>query len=154
MYKVFRGPKRFHAEGLARLDRTTTQDGYRCSSADAHLIPALQRENLELVTHATVNKLILDGKQITGVCIDVGGSEHNINANSGVVVCAGAIKTPQLLMLSGIGNREHLALNIDCRHHLPGVGQIFKTTQALTLPSRGPGTRHISLAGLSSPRTK
>eukprot|EP00944_MAST-04C_sp_MAST-4C-sp1_P000749 g749.t1 len=146
----------FMPEGLARLDRTTTQDGYRCSSADAHLIPALQRENLELVTRATVNKLILDGKQITGVCIDVGGSDYIINANSGVVVCAGAIKTPQLLMLSGIGNREDLALNnIDCRHHLPGVGQNLQDHACINIAFHAsPGTRHISLAGLSSPMNK
>ena len=82
-------------EGLARLDRTTTQDGYRCSSADAFdTCTSTRKSGIGDACYSEQIDIGWQIKPITGVCIDVGSSDYIINANSGVVVCAGAIKTP------------------------------------------------------------
>jgi choline dehydrogenase len=112
----------YKPEGIARLDRTASPDGRRCSSADAHLMPALKRANCELTTNCIVDKINLNGQLCsTGVTLSTG---EIIKARNEVILSCGAIKSPQLLMLSGIGPKKHLnEIGIDCKHHLPGVGQ-------------------------------
>ena len=110
----------YQPEGLARMDRTATPEGRRCSAADAHLRPALGRPNLTLATRQDVHKVTLEGSRATGVQLVGGGA---IRARESVVLSAGSIKSPQILMLSGIGPRAHLAEHgIETRVHLPGVG--------------------------------
>jgi len=113
----------FKPEGVARLD-STVRNGRRCSAAVAHLKPALTRPNLELVTRALVERILLDNKHASGVRLQHRGSSHEIRARREVIVACGAIKSPQLLMLSGIGpaaelNKHSIAVHQD----LPGVGQ-------------------------------
>lgn len=101
------------------------QKGWRVSSARAFLSPAMSRRNLVVLSDARVVKLLLDGRRVVGVSI-TGGPDQvvaNMKAEQEVVLCAGALHTPQLLMLSGIGEPAGLAsLGIDVAHPLPGVG--------------------------------
>jgi choline dehydrogenase len=83
-------------------------DGKRQSAADAYLLPVLDRPNLDLVTDALVHRLVLDGDRCTGVEYSTGGSVVTAHCSGEVLLAAGAVGTPQLLMLSGIGPQEHL----------------------------------------------
>ncbi len=113
----------YQPEGLARLD-STIRDGRRCSAAVAHLKPALLRPNLELVTHALVEQVLVDKKRAIGVRFQHQGKVQVIRASREVIVSCGAIKSPQLLMLSGIGAATELGKHdIQVRHELPAVGQ-------------------------------
>ncbi len=109
-------------EGVARLD-ATRRNGRRCSAAVAHLRPALKRGNVHLVTGAMVERVLFDGTTACGVQAVVRGKAEHFNAAE-IILSGGAINSPQLLMLSGVGNADHLAQHsIDLVHHLPGVGQ-------------------------------
>ena len=96
--------------------------GARWSTADAYLRPALKRPNLILLTEATATKVIFEGRAV-GVEYDKGGSRQVVRARREVVLCGGAINSPQLLMLSGIGDRDQLGEHgIDVVAQSPGVG--------------------------------
>jgi choline dehydrogenase len=98
--------------------------GARCSTADAYLKPAMRRKNLNVLTGATVTRILCDGTRCVGVEFQRGGQQRVAYARREVVLCGGAINSPQLLMLSGIGDRDHLAdHDIDTVHHSPEVGQ-------------------------------
>ncbi|MEM7256088.1 MAG: choline dehydrogenase [Pseudomonadota bacterium] len=113
----------YKPEGIARLD-STTRNGRRCSAATAHLKPALSRSNLTLLTHTLVRRITTSSGRATGVEIASGDQVKNIQARKGVLVCCGAIKSPQLLMLSGIGPAAQLtANNIAPVLDSQGVGQ-------------------------------
>jgi choline dehydrogenase len=113
----------FQPEGVARLD-STIRGGRRCSAAVAHLKPALSRPNLSLLTHALVESIMLDGGRARGVRLRHRGEQLEFQAAREVILACGAIKSPQLLMLSGIGPAAELARHdIPLRHELPGVGQ-------------------------------
>ena len=113
----------FQPEGVARLD-STIRDGRRCSAAVAHLKPALSRSNLELVTGALVEQILLEQGSARGVRVNYRGERHNVQARREVILACGAIKSPQLLMLSGIGPAAELGRHdIPLRHELPGVGR-------------------------------
>jgi choline dehydrogenase-like flavoprotein len=103
--------------------RVTQRRGARWSTADAYLKPALQRKNLTLHTEATVTRILFDGTRAAGIEFEQLGARRVVKARREVVLCAGAINSPQLLMLSGIGARDQLpAHGIDVVHELPGVG--------------------------------
>ncbi|MDX6582978.1 MAG: choline dehydrogenase [Solirubrobacterales bacterium] len=111
------------------------KDGRRWSAADAFLRPVLKRENLEVVTGATVLGLELDGTRATGVRYRRGrGSETTARAGAEVILCAGAIGSPQILMLSGVGRPDELrAAGVEARHELPGVGRNLQDHPYLTM---------------------
>ena len=103
--------------------RVTQRKGARWSTADAYLKPALRRRNLTLYTRATATRVIFDGKRAAGVEFEQLGARRVVSARREVVLCGGAINSPQLLMLSGIGDRDHLAEHgIDVVHEAPDVG--------------------------------
>lgn len=103
--------------------RVTQRKGARWSTADAYLKPALRRRNLMLHTEATATRVIFDGKRAAGVEFEQLGARRFVSARREVVLCGGAINSPQLLMLSGIGDRDHLAEHgIDVVHEAPDVG--------------------------------
>lgn len=113
----------YQPEGLARLDSTTWK-GRRCSAAVAHLKPALSRPNLTLITDALIEQVLLDGKRASGIRYRRRGQVHEVQAGREVIVSCGAIKSPQILMLSGIGPSDELKKHdIAVHHELPGVGQ-------------------------------
>jgi choline dehydrogenase-like flavoprotein len=98
--------------------------GARFSTADAYLKPAMRRENLTVLTGATVTRVVFDGTHAVGVEFQRDGQQSVADARREVVLCGGAINSPQLLMLSGIGARDHLTEHgIDIVHDSPGVGQ-------------------------------
>ena len=104
------------------------RNGRRCSSAVAFLNPVKSRDNLTIVTHAQVEKLEMDGRRVTGVSYrDKGGTWQSVKANKEVILSGGAINSPQLLMLSGIGEAAQLQEHgIDVVQDLHGVGKNMK----------------------------
>src|SRR5713226_3006937 len=104
--------------------QTTTRNGRRCSTAVGYLRPAMQRANLRVITEALSDKILFDGRRATGVSFRRGGEEWTATAASEVILCGGAVNSPQLLMLSGIGPEAHLGqLGIPVVQNLAGVGQ-------------------------------
>jgi choline dehydrogenase len=97
--------------------------GRRLSTARAFLRPALRRPNLRVVTHAQAQRITLDGARATGLALLAGGKPARATARRELILAAGAIGSPQLLQLSGIGPAEHLrAHGIAVAHDLAGVG--------------------------------
>lgn len=97
--------------------------GRRWSAADAYLKPALKRRNLTVQTMAQVSRVLFEGTRATGVEYQRGGMLQQAKARE-VILCGGAVNSPQLLMLSGVGPAAHLAGHgIDVVADLPGVGQ-------------------------------
>lgn len=103
----------------------TSRNGRRCSAAVAYLNPVKKRPNLQIITHAQVDKVVIEGKRATGVIYtDRSGNKQTVTARKEIVLSGGAINSPQILMLSGIGDSEQLAENgIDVVQDLPGVGK-------------------------------
>ena len=112
----------YKQEGFAAFDRNVRR-GRRLSSARAYLHPVMKRKNLSVKTRAMVTKVIFDGKRATGVEVIIKGKRQVISARE-VILCGGAINTPQILQLSGIGNAKELAaMGIPVIADLPGVGE-------------------------------
>ncbi|MEP1767552.1 MAG: GMC family oxidoreductase N-terminal domain-containing protein [Sulfitobacter sp.] len=110
-------------EGIAPLP-ATVKKGRRWSAADAFLRPASTRKNLRIVSGALVEQIILENRAATGVKYRHGGEETAATAQREVIVCAGAINSPQLLQLSGIGPADLLqSLGIKVHHAAPQVGR-------------------------------
>ena len=111
----------------AGLYQVTQRNGQRNSAANAFLEPALRRDNIQVIAMAHALRLVFDNTRVTGVVYGHPRSqqkEQTVLARKQVILCGGAVNTPQLLMLSGIGPKAHLAsLGIDCVADLPGVGQ-------------------------------
>jgi len=102
----------------------TVKDGVRWSTANAYLKPARQRSNLTVITHALVQKVILEGKRATGVEFMRKGKLTTVHSNKEVILSAGPIGSPHILQLSGIGNSDTLAAaGIEMQHELANVGE-------------------------------
>ena len=102
----------------------TTWKGWRCSTAKGYLLPARKRTNLRVETGAHATGLIFEGQQVVGVNYAQGGAQKTARCKAEVLLAAGAIQSPQLLQLSGIGPAPLLQTHgIAVRHHLPGVGE-------------------------------
>lgn len=100
--------------------------GKRWSVVDGYLKPARDRSNLSIETQAHVLKLNLDGKRCTGVTYRKYGREVTVSAKTDVILCAGAIQSPQILELSGIGRSDVLSnAGVHTLHELPGVGENY-----------------------------
>ncbi len=118
--KDFNGPD-FEGVGMYQV---THKDGERFSVSKAYITPNLGRPNLHVVTGAHSTRILLEGKRAVGVEYLHEGQTKQLRCTREVLLSAGALQSPQLLMLSGIGPREHLlAHGIAPLHHLPGVGQ-------------------------------
>jgi choline dehydrogenase len=110
-------------EGMA-LRQLAIRGGRRETSASAFLRPAMKRSNLTVLTRAHATRVILDGRRAVGVEVRAPEGVRVIKARREVVLSAGSLQSPQLLMLSGIGDAEHLReVGVEVRHHLPGVGR-------------------------------
>jgi choline dehydrogenase len=103
--------------------QTTTRNGRRCSTAVGYLRPAMRRPNLRVVIEALTEQILFEGNRAVGVAFRRGGQTQTARARE-IILCGGAVNSPQLLMLSGIGPQQRLGeLGIPVVHHLPGVGQ-------------------------------
>lgn len=139
----FTGP---HPEGYG-LRQGTIRNGRRDSTAVAYLRPARPRRNLTVLTEAAATRLVLQDLRATAVELQHEGVSRRIRASREVILCAGTIQSPQLLMLSGIGNAEDLRRHgIDVRHHLPGVGANYHDHLAVAVLME---TRNTDSYGLS-----
>ena len=130
--------------------QTSVRGGMRVSTAIAFLDPVRDRENLTVITDALALALEVDGDRVTGVKIRVRGSEQVIAARE-VIVCGGAIGSPHLLMLSGIGNGAELrAAGVEPRHELPGVGKNLEDhlLAFVTYETNPKATHTLTRAGL------
>jgi choline dehydrogenase len=119
-------------EGGCSASEFRIRDGRRLSIFRSYTFPYMDRPNLTVLTHATVTRLLLEGKRTSGVEIAYDSKVHRI-AGSEVVLALGAINTPKVLMQSGIGDQSELRrLGIPLVQHLPGVGQNFQDHFAFT----------------------
>ena len=125
----------------------TQRHGLRWSAATAFLRPALRRPNLTVATHALTQRILFEGRRAVGVAYVRDGTLKSAHANACVILAAGAIGSPQLLEVSGVGDASRLkALHIPVVHHAPGVGEnlqdhlqlrcIYKVRGAATLNER------------------
>ncbi|HEX3368246.1 MAG TPA: GMC oxidoreductase, partial [Candidatus Cybelea sp.] len=118
------GPMR---PGAGYINMNIAADGTRVSAARAFMHPALSRSNLTLLLNANVERVTFRGNRATGVRIVADGASQEIAAEREVILTAGGVGSPKLLMLSGIGNADELKqLGIDVIENLPGVGQNFQ----------------------------
>jgi choline dehydrogenase len=113
----------YRQEGFAKFDRNIHR-GRRLSASRAYLHPVMDRPNLRVETLAHVTRINFDGERATGVdYVRAGRGRRNVRAGE-VILCGGAINSPQLLQLSGVGNADELTkLGVEMVHHLPGVGE-------------------------------
>lgn len=161
------------AQEGAGLYQVTQRRGRRLSAAGAYLKPAMRRANLTVETRALATAVLLDGRRATGVAYQKDGGRREARASREVILAGGAVNSPQLLMLSGIGPAEALRrLGISARVDLPGVGENlqdhlvvvveWECTKPVTLDTsetlanylkfllfgRGPLTSNVAEAGL------
>lgn len=122
----------------------TIKNGKRHSTATAFLKPVLKRPNLTVITHAMVKQIIIEGNKATGVeYITSKNKSEKVYASKEIILSAGAFQSPQVLMLSGIGNAEELkAHGIELKKELPGVGKnlqdhLFAGVSSLSLQKDG-----------------
>lgn len=112
---------------LIQINGSNTPNARRASTAREYLDMAKQSPNLTIMTHATTHKILFSGKQAIGVEYLQGANRqqlHQVYANKEVLLCAGAIASPQILQCSGVGSSELLRdLDIELVHDLPGVGE-------------------------------
>jgi choline dehydrogenase len=152
--------------------QVTQRGGMRCSTAAAFLRPAMERNNLTVETNLQVQRVLIDGDRAVGIAAERLGEPFEALAEREVILSAGAYNSPQLLMLSGIGPAEHLAMReIEVAVDLPGVGQnlqdhvnsgvIYTTEEPVSLllgmepqyqqefaeQGRGPLTSNVAEAG-------
>ncbi len=123
----------------------------RASTARTYLRPALKRPNLQLVTHALVHRIVFDGNRAIGVDYSQGGQVERVMAGREVILSAGAIGSPHLLQLSGVGDPDHLAkLGIAVVEALPGVGRNMQDhyVARITYPVEGARTANERARGL------
>jgi choline dehydrogenase len=116
----------YQQEGFGPMDRTVTPNGRRASTARGYLDQAKPRANLTIVTHATTDRILFDGKKAIGVSYLKGDDLKPIEARAKreVLLCGGAIASPQILQRSGVGPADLLkSLDIPLVHALPGVGE-------------------------------
>ena len=141
--------ERIDGVGTVQLN---VRNGWRCSTAAGYLKPNLRRKNLKLVTRAQVRRILFEGRRAVGVEVEQGGAVKRIRARREVIVSAGAINSPVLLMNSGVGPATELKqVGIDVLHDLAGVGKNLQDhVQArFTFLTRQPGTLNEIL---TSPR--
>ncbi len=126
--------------------------GRRWSPVDAYLRPVLGRANLKVVTRALVERVDLEGKRATGITYRQDGRSVSIKARRDVILSGGAINTPQILQLSGIGNTDDLAaIGVPVKHALPGVGRNLRDHYATRVSAlvKGSGSLNERSRGLA-----
>lgn len=116
--------------------QATQRNGRRCSAARAYLWPAMRQKNLDVLTNAHVRRILFKDKRAIGVEFERDGVMQIVTTRKAIVLSAGALASPQILMLSGVGPADHLKeMGITVEHALSGVGQNFQDH---------PGTNHTA----------
>src|SRR5215210_1980912 len=131
-------------EGIAYF-QVNQKNGRRWSSARGFLKPALSRQNLKVETHAHATRILFEGKRAVGVEFRQNGVLRRVQARQEIVLSAGAVASPQLLQLSGIGDSSFLqGQGIDVVQHLPGVGENLQDHLQLRPIYRVQGVRTLN----------
>ena len=121
-YQLTKDVNGYRQEGFAPFDRNINR-GRRWSASQAYLHPVMGRSNLTVKVNAFVSRIVFEGKRAVGVEYLLGGKTKEIARAKEVILCGGAINSPQLLQVSGVGPRDHLgSVGVDVVHDLPGVG--------------------------------
>ena len=145
----FNGPK---PEGFGKR-QGTMRNGYRESTATAFLRPARDRQNLTILTEALVRRVVVENGRATGVEIEQDGKVQTIGASREIVLSGGAYGSPQILLLSGIGDPEELKKHgIDVVHNLPGVGRHLHDHLATTIKLRTDNSESYGISLKAFPR--
>jgi len=128
---------------------------FRASTARSYLRPAMKRPNLQVITGALVHRVVLDGNRAVGVEYSRAGTTERADAAGEVILCAGAIGSPHILQLSGVGDPNHLdRVGIPVQHELRGVGKHFQdhflvrvSCDVQGIPTMNERSRGLRLAG-------
>jgi choline dehydrogenase-like flavoprotein len=143
----FNGPEQ-DGSGLYQV---TQRRGRRWSAASAFLRPALERPNLTLRMHALTTRVLIEHGRAVGVEYRADGATHRARAEHEVIVSGGAVNSPQLLLLSGIGPAPHLRdVGVDVVHDLPGVGAGLQDHPAVPVIRRAVGSSLLDAESLRS----
>jgi choline dehydrogenase len=135
------------------LNHATVLNGVRSSASRGLLHPIWSRPNLDIITDALVERIRIEGGRAQGVTIVKDGYREELSAGAEVVVCGGAINSPQLLMLSGIGPAENLrALGIDVVQDVPGVGANLQDHPTVQVSNLNPTAESYALTPRGFPR--
>jgi choline dehydrogenase len=138
-------------EGFGRR-QSTHLNGRRVSTATAFLNPARERNNLTVVTEGLVDRVTFTGRRATGVALRVGKTPRQLFARREVIVCAGTIASPMILMRSGIGPGQELRRHgIDVVHELAGVGRNLQDHMAVAVQHLSPTTIPYGISWRSVP---
>ncbi len=131
------------------LFQVTQKNGERCSAASAYLRPAAARPNLTVLKNAQATRVVIENGRAVGIEYVRGGKRHTAHAGKEVLLAAGAINSPQLLLLSGVGPAEELrAIGVPVTLDLPGVGKNLQDHLNVNIVRRV--TRPVTLDGKSS----
>jgi choline dehydrogenase len=123
----------YRQEGL-HIAQAFVHDGLRWSSARGYLRPAAHRPNLEVLTHALVNRVVIENGAAPGIEVSRRGERRRVTCEREVILCAGAFNSPHLLMLSGVGNADDLRSHgIDLKAHAPEVGRNLENHPGVNL---------------------
>ncbi len=131
----------------------TILHGRRVSTATAYLKPASDRENLVILTNTRAARVRIEGRRATGVDVLTASGERHLTARREVTVTGGAILSPQLLMLSGIGDEAALrTAGVEVKHHLPGVGANYQDHLAVGVLMEMRNTESYGISWRTLPR--
>jgi choline dehydrogenase len=145
----FNGPD---SEGYGPRQGTILK-GRRVSTATAYLKAASQRSNLHILTDTRTLRIRIENRRATGVDVVSATGARTITARKEVIVCGGAVLSPQLLMLSGIGDEAHLrSTGIEVKHHLPGVGANYHDHLAVGVLLEMANTESYGISWKTAPR--
>ncbi len=132
-YHITEDQNGYRQEGM-NIAQVNAYKGRRWSARDGYLTPIQRRANLKIVTGAHVRRIVMQGRRADGVDVDLGGGRRVFHAAREVLLCAGAYSSPQILMLSGIGNKRDLAQHdIPAFIDLPSVGENLEDHAATAL---------------------
>jgi choline dehydrogenase-like flavoprotein len=141
-----------NSEGYG-LRQGTILKGRRVSTATAYLRPVAGRSNLSILTHSRATRILLDQRRAVGVTVRHAGAERRLNTRREVIVSGGAILSPQLLMLSGIGDAASLnAFGIEVKCPLPGVGANYHDHVAVGVLMEMKNSASYGLSWRAAPR--
>lgn len=139
-------------EGFGRRQASIAR-GRRCSTSTAYLAPARHRPNLHILTGALARRVVIEDGRAVGVEIETGGEVRLVESGREVILSAGAIGSPHLLLLSGVGDADDLRKKgIEVKHHLPGVGRNLRDHIAAPIQYTSPSTVPYGLSWKTLPR--
>ncbi|MFI4932365.1 MAG: GMC family oxidoreductase [Burkholderiales bacterium] len=144
----FNGPEQ---DGFGIFD-LNQRNGVRWSSSRAFLHPVMQRSNLTVFGDALVERIRIEGHRAVGITKRQGSQTLKLDAASEVIVCAGTVNSPQLLMLSGIGPASITRQGVKLIHELPGVGENLQDHPTVSIAMENPSAESYALSWRTAPR--